>query len=306
MNKIILPEDFNYIALFLTFSCQLRCTYCINHHGGDLVKKRRMTGSEWIKYINRIEPREDLPISIQGGEPTVHKDFYEIINGINPDMHIDLLTNLECNIDEFMDRIPANRIKRESPYASIRVSYHIGQSDRTVLFNKVRRMLDYGYHIGIWTVTHPDQVEHVNESKLMAESMGIDFRLKEFLGPHKGKVYGTFRYPDAVNSNMLRMCNCKTTEFLIDPVGDVYRCHSDLYSKRFAIGNIMDERIDGLGEYKKCSVYGACNSCDLKVKNNRFQQWGYSSVEIKDISDPYKINDNYVKEVVNTYGRRDA
>lgn len=307
MNKIILPQEFNYIAAFLTFACQLRCPYCINHHGGDLVKKRRMTGQDWIKAINRIEPRPDLPISIQGGEPTVHKDFYEIINGIRPDMPIDLLTNLECNINEFMDRIPAHRIKRESPYASIRVSYHIGQSNRDILFKKVRRMLDYGYHIGIWTVTHPDQVEHVAQSKALAESMGIDFRLKEFLGPHKGVVYGTFRYPDAVNSFSLRLCDCKTTEFLIDPMGDVYRCHSDLYARRTPIGNMADEQgVSRLGEFRKCAVYGACNSCDLKIKNNRFQQWGYSSVEIKNISEPIGPNPYHIQEVENTYGKHDS
>ena len=38
LPPIKLPLKFNYIAAFLTFSCQLRCSYCINHHGGNLLK----------------------------------------------------------------------------------------------------------------------------------------------------------------------------------------------------------------------------------------------------------------------------
>ncbi|MBI4308702.1 MAG: radical SAM protein [Candidatus Omnitrophica bacterium] len=307
LEPIVLPGHFNYIAVFLSFACMLRCSYCINHHGGDLVKKRWMSGEDWVRGLNRIRSKgSDVPLTLQGGEPTVHKHFYSIMQGIKPELTIDLLTNLEVDADEFMRHIPSGRIKREAPYASIRVSYHRGQQDPMVLLRRVRYFLDKGYHVGVWAVDHPEYMEETRQVQAQAQSMGIDFRLKEFLGPYNGRNYGTMRYPEAMNAKMLRDCDCRTTEFLIDPAGSIFRCHSDLYANRFAIGHILDPKPPALlGQWMPCSVYGKCNSCDIKVKNNRFQEYGHSSVEIRAVGEPYAENKEHVEEVVNTYGKQD-
>ena len=308
LEPIVLPESFNYIAVFLSFACMLRCSYCINHHGGDLVKKRWMPGEDWIKGLNRLKtPGVDLPLTFQGGEPTVHKHFYQIMQGISPSLSIDLLTNLEVDPEEFMKFIPPDRIKRDAPYASIRVSYHRGQQDPDALLKRVQYFQDKGYHMGVWAVDHPDYMDETREVMKKAQGMGIDFRLKEFLGPHNGHNYGTMRYPEAVNAKMVRNCDCRTTEFLIDPGGHIFRCHSDLYANRFPLGHILDKQAPKLlGKWVPCAVYGKCNSCDIKVKNNRFQEYGHSSVEVKNIGEPYADNKEYVEEVINTYGKQDA
>jgi hypothetical protein len=307
LKDIEIPGEFNYIAVFLTFSCTLRCSYCINHHGGDLVKKRWMSGEDWVRAINRIRPRQDLPVTLQGGEPTLHKHFYQIIRGINPQHPIDLLTNLELDIDEFMRQVPPQRIKRDSPYASIRVSYHKDQQDPDTLLKQVKNLQDHGYSVGIWGLNHPGFIDHTRQIRRQALDMGLDFRLKEFLGPYKGVNYGTMRYPDAVNARRLSSCECKTTELLIDPEGSVFRCHSDLYADRSPIGHLLDAHPPRLlGQWVPCTMFGKCNSCDIKIKNNRFQEFGHSSVEIRNISPPYADNNEHVEEIVNTYGKLDG
>ena len=307
LPEIVVPDEFNYIAVFLTFACQLRCSYCINHHGGDLVKGRWMSGDDWLLALNRITTRPDLPLTLQGGEPTVHKHFYEIVNGIRKDSPIDLLTNLEVDARTFMSNIHPDRMKRDAPYASIRVSYHKEQMKLMPLLHKVRAMLDLGYSVGIWAVDHPRDHEEIVYAKQTAMEMGIDFRLKEFLGPYQGEVHGTFRYPHAVDDKDLRRCDCRTSEFLIGPDGAVFRCHSDLYANRASIGHILDPDFShgDLGKWRTCGVMGMCNSCDVKVKNNRFQEWGHSSVEIRNVSEPYAKNANFVPDVINTYGKPD-
>lgn len=305
MNPIKLPDNFNYIAAFLTFSCQLRCSYCINHHGGDLVKGRKLTPKEWIDGLNRIEAR-DIPITFQGGEPTVYKGFYDVINGIKRETSIDLLTNLEVDIEGFSASISPERFRSGTPYASIRVSYHHGQSSFKELVKRVIYLQEKGYSIGVFEVDHPDYHSDVLCRRDSAVGIGIDWRIKEFLGPWKGKNYGTFRYEGAVNSNIIRHCLCRTSELLIDPCGNIFRCHSDLYANRYSIGNMLDHDFDSkrIGMWDSCDVMGKCNSCDIKVKNDRFQNFGHSSVEIRNIGETNEVNDSYVKEVVNTYGRQ--
>ncbi len=304
MKPIEIPENFNYIAVFLTFACQFRCSYCINHHGGDLVKGRKMSAEDWINGLNRIRTRKDLPITLQGGEPTVYKHFYQVVNGIKQEIPIDLLTNLEVDTTRFMESISPDRMRRDAPYASIRVSYHHEQSKYHELLSKVILFQKRGYHIGVWEVGHPDYMQDCIGRQQLAQAAGIDWRIKEFLGPWKGVNHGTMRYPDAVNSTNLRGCLCRTSELLISPDGAIFRCHSDAYADRSSIGHILDPDFDGssLGSWGYCNVYGKCNSCDIKVKTNRFQQGGHSSVEIKSIQDPYAPNQQ-IEKVSNTYGK---
>ena len=96
LKPIIIPESYNYIAVFLTFACNLRCSFCINDFDKRArdIKRRLLSGKEWVEGLNRIVSLPDLPITLQGGEPTLHKDFAYIVNNIKPELNIDVLTNL--------------------------------------------------------------------------------------------------------------------------------------------------------------------------------------------------------------------
>lgn len=264
-----------------------------------------MGPKEWLLGLNRIETETGVPITLQGGEPTVYRGFYDVIGGIKPSLSIDLLTNLEVDLERFREGVRPDRLRRPSPYASIRVSYHHGQSRYLELTERVLRLQEEGYHIGVFEVDHPDYHEDVVLRQSQALALGIDWRVKEFLGPWKGVDYGTMRYTHAVNDPELRSCMCRTSELLIDPSGHVFRCHSDVYANRSPVGHLLDVEPEawGLGEWRGCGVMGRCNSCDIKVKTNRFQIGGHSSVEIKNVSEPTAINQP-TERVENTYGRQ--
>jgi len=283
LKPIIIPESHNYIATFLTLACNLKCSYCINTFGETGYVKARLSGEDWVRGINRIVSRNDLPITLQGGEPSLHKDFIYIINNIKPELNIDVLTNLQFDVDEFIKKVDPNRIKRDSPYASIRVSYHPEVMELDPLVEKVLKMLDAGFSIGIWSVLHPSQEAVVREAQAQCKALGIDFRFKEFLGEYDGRMYGTYRYEGACDGKFSRRVMCKTTELITGSDGSVYRCHSDLYEGRPAIGNIIDPDFQIEEVFRPCEVFGHCNPCDIKVKTNRFQEFGHTSVEIKEI-----------------------
>lgn len=283
MKPIIIPRSYNYIAVFLTLACNYRCSYCINYFENGRFEKKMLSGEDWIRGLNRIVFRDDLPVTLQGGEPSLHKDFIFILNNIKLSLKIDILTNIQFDVDEFIKRVKSNRLKRDAPYASIRVSYHpeVMRLDETL--SKTLKVQQAGFSIGIWGVMHPIQKDIVLEAQGRAKKMGIDFRTKEFLGDYDGSLHGTYKYEGACDKKFRKKCLCKTTEFIIGPSGRVYRCHSDLYEGRDTIGSILDPEFELKDEFRPCDWYGHCNPCDTKVKTNRFQKFGHTTVKIKDI-----------------------
>lgn len=296
MQRINIPSHYNYIALFLTLSCNLSCSYCINLNergsSRSSVSKKQIKPSEWVDFINRIclldekgNPREDIPLTLQGGEPTMYKGFYEVVNGVDSRFKLDLLTNFMFDVDEFIQRVPVEKFTRDAKYAAIRVSYHPGQNQIDDLIIKHHKMRDAGFYVGIYSVATPQNMEHINEIKEKCKKEGIDFRVKEYLGFDGKSWHGTYKYQDAISQKIEKYCECKTTELIVGPNGKIYRCHSDLYENRTPIGNILDSDFKIEDIYRPCYVYGHCNPCDIKVKTNRFQEFGHTSVDIKNIRD---------------------
>ena len=277
MNKIILPLSYNYIGVFLTLRCNLGCDYCINHFG-ETKQYKELSGEDWIKGLSRIQTREDLPLSLQGGEPTLHPDFYSMCLPLHiHGKHMDLLTNGMFDDKKFMQNINQDIFRRNSKYANIRFSFH-ANTNMMGLALKVWLLQKSEFSVGIWGLTHPDMKEKNAEMRDLCKWLGIDYREKEFLDT----TYEGYKYKSAVaglnSSNSTVMC--KASELLIAPDGSIFRCHSDLYAGVNPIAHILDENVSIKEEFRPCSRYGLCNPCDIKIKTNRFQEWGHTSVEI--------------------------
>ena len=282
LKKIVIPKRYNYIGCFLTLNCNLRCNYCINSFGNSHnFSKAVISGKDWIKAINRIVSREDLPVTLQGGEPSLHPDFIWIINNISRELNIDILTNLCFDIDEFIKEVNPDRIRRNSPYPSIRVSYHPSHMELDVLTDKVLKMQAAGFSIGVYGVLYPEIKEEILKDQRKCLKLGIDFRTKEFLGRYKGKIYGTYLYPKALGGVAKTRCLCRTSELIVGPEAGVFKCHHDLYKNFSPIGNLLDQGFEIEDIFRECNNFGNCNPCDIKIKTNRFQIFGHTSVEIK-------------------------
>lgn len=281
LKSIQIPQTYNYIGVFITFACNLKCSYCINHFEKGIIKRKTISGKDWVLGLNRIISRYDLPVSIQGGEPSLHPDFIYILNNLKPELNIDILTNLQFDVDEFIKMVSPDRIKRKSPYASIRSSFHLEQMDINDIIKKTLKMLEEGFSIGIWGVMHPKYEKVILDAKERCQKLGIDFRTKEFLGEYNGRLYGTYKYEGVCDKKFKKDVRCKTTELLIDSSGNIFRCHADLYGGWTPIGNILDPDFQIEDKFRDCSNFGHCNPCDVKVKTNRFQEYGHTSCEIE-------------------------
>lgn len=280
LEPIHIPANYNYIAVFLTFACNLRCSYCINNFEQSIIKRKMISGEDWLKGLNRIVSRDDLPVTLQGGEPSLHPDFIFIINNLRADLKIDILTNLQFDVEEFIRQVNPERVKRNAPYASIRVSYHPHEMDLDEIIKKTLRMLDNGFSVGIWGLTHPKHEKIILEAQDRCRKLNIDFRTKEFLGEYEGRLYGSYKYPGACDKQFSKKAQCRTTELLIDSEGNIFRCHSDLYAGINPVGHFLDPQFQIEDKFRDCERFGHCNPCDIKVKTNRFQKYGHTSVEI--------------------------
>lgn len=288
---VYVPSDnINYIGVFLTFRCNMSCPYCLNSHG-KLVNRSELTANEWVTALDRIQTRDDLPVTLQGGEPTQYTGFYDLVPSLSCDL--DLLTNGMFISGAFIRYVTPYKFKRDAPYASIRISYHPGQHRALSILSRASTLQSAGYQVGVWAVDHPKYSEHIRKVQSTASLMGIDFRIKEFLGTYEGVPYGTYQYPEAVYgtlgggdcSGVPRKCLCKPSELLIGPQGYIYRCHRDLYASEGILGHILDERLPDLTVARECTNYGWCSTCDIKLKTNRLQESGHCSVEITNVED---------------------
>ena len=192
------------------------------------------------------------------------------------------------------------RLRRDAPYASIRVSYHPNEPgmEPLALARDVKYLQDRGFSIGVWSVLFPSaqQLTAINQFQFVAREHGIEFRLKEFVGVHEGKddlgrpfavTHGDYsKFPGAAFSRTgLKYADCKTSELLVGPSGKVYRCHTDLYDGQREIGSLLDPAFKVEDVFRPCYIHGRCNPCDVKVKTDYTQKRGHTSVEIQNVRD---------------------
>ena len=281
--NIKIPDHYNYVAAFLTLACNLKCSYCINHLSGVAQKNGFLNGDQWISIINRLELPKNLPITLQGGEPTVHPHFYKIIKALRGAIPIDLLTNSQFDPTILTKHVSPERLKRDSKYASIRVTYHPETMNWNTLLEKTLWLKEKGYAICIYGIMHPRDQEEILRAQSIAINLGLDFRTKEFLGEYNGTLHGAYAYSGAVLNKTLSSCLCKTSELLIGTDGSVYRCHHDLYNKFNPQKSLLEDSFQIDDNFRPCDRFGNCNPCDIKIKNNRHQEWGHTSVEIRTI-----------------------
>ncbi len=281
-RRIILPERYNYIGAFLTFRCNLGCSYCINKEGSIVIKRKEMSGLDWIETINRLDSQ--LSITLGGGEPTLHDGFYQIVEGITPSTHkIDLLTNLQFDTDEFVRRVKPDRFSvSDIPfYHAIRASYHPRDMDKKETIEKVRKLTDSGFNIGLFGIMHPEFINDNMEMAFLCGKANVPFYVKDFLGRIDGKMYGYFKYHEGVDG-IPKQAECRTRELLISPEGLVYRCHRDLYHAENPVGDIKGDCFAVEDKFRGCDKYGLCNPCDVKAKTNRYLKGIECQVEIRE------------------------
>jgi organic radical activating enzyme len=88
-GDIQIGED--HLHLYLTVRCQFSCYFCVNAMYGPQPTFRELSGRQWLDMINRLRGVNE--IYLQGGEPMLHPDFLDIVNGLDG-FNVCIYTNL--------------------------------------------------------------------------------------------------------------------------------------------------------------------------------------------------------------------
>jgi radical SAM protein with 4Fe4S-binding SPASM domain len=289
LHKISVPDNLTYIPVFLTLRCQLNCSYCINGRSSNLIKSRtEIPSKDWLKFLNRLDIPKNIPITIGGGEPTLYKEFYNLLKELNHP--IDLLTNLDFDLTDFIKNVqPENMFSHDiKGYKSIRISFHPKFMDIEDTVLKASVLQSFGFNVGIFSINFPQNTEYNLKLAEECRNAKIYFFIKDYLGYYNRHLFGHFKYPDSIKGKQDTKVSCKTSELIIGPEGNIYKCHRDLYLNEHSISSIFDDNFKIDICYRDCYNYGECNPCDVKLKTNRFLEMGSCSVDIikKDIKLP--------------------
>ena len=251
-----LPNSYNYIGLFLTFRCCYNCSYCINWKHS--VKER--DSEYWINHLKNLET--NLSVTLSGGEPSLHKGFYEIINGIP--QKVDILTNLSFDVVEFKERISPDRFNNDQAFAPIRASFHNEFMDIEETLSKVKFLVDSGFRVGLYCVDHVSNKFFIDR---LSKIKWLDFQTKPLLDN------------EIKESPVSGLVKCRTSQLLLNPEGKVFKCHRDLYKRKNEIG-LLDKisKIDFA--YRECYNVKECHPCDIKIKRDRFGNDEFCAVDI--------------------------
>ena len=274
-----LPKDTNYVPAFLTLKCGLECSYCINDVDGVVRDREELSTEQWIDGLNRLNLRGDLPVTLQGGEPTKYEGFYEIVDKVNHP--IDILTNLSFNVGEFIDKVDPKKLNRPGKewYKPIRVSYHSQKMKPKKTIENMVKLQDAGFNVGLFALNLPELTESNMEMVEIARKSGVYFFVKDFLGWRNNQLYGFYTYPSALDGKKKEVL-CRSRDLLIAPDGNIFRCHRDLYHNENVINNLMDKDLKLEYKFRPCTNMGTCNPCDVKDKTNRLLEQGFCTVEI--------------------------
>jgi len=75
-------EEMNRVFYFnIDYFCNNKCIFCFSHNVSE--NKREISKEELFKRLDRQKLRDNDYIILNGGEPTIHSEFYQIVNEIN-------------------------------------------------------------------------------------------------------------------------------------------------------------------------------------------------------------------------------
>jgi mycofactocin radical SAM maturase len=258
----------------LTYACNLACVHCLSSSGRR--DPRELSTDECKAVIDELQRMQVFYVNIGGGEPTVRRDFWELVDyATSHDVGVKFSTN--------GSRITAERaaMLAASDYVDVQISldgataevndYVRGPGSYATAITAMERLHAAGmkdFKLSVVVTRH--NVGQLDEFKAIADRYGAQLRLTRLrpsgrgadtwdeLHPLAGQQRELYEWLLANGENVLtgdsffhlaaygdplpglNLCGAGRVVCLIDPVGDVYACPFAIHDA-FLAGNVRDE-----------------------------------------------------------------
>jgi mycofactocin biosynthetic radical S-adenosylmethionine protein MftC len=257
----------------LTYACNLACVHCLSSSGRR--DPRELRTAECMAVIDELERMQVFYVNVGGGEPTVRRDFWELVDyAVEHHVGVKFSTNGSRITPAVAARIAG------TDYVDVQVSL----DGATALVNdRVRGPGSYdtairamenlakagfrGFKLSV--VVTRENVCQLDAFKELADGFGAQLRLTRLrpsgrgadvwdrlhpTGAQQRELYGwllahgervltgdSFFHLGGYGSSLpgLNLCGAGRVVCLIDPIGDVYACPFVIHDE-FLAGNVRD------------------------------------------------------------------
>jgi mycofactocin radical SAM maturase len=255
----------------LTYACNLACVHCLSSSGRR--DPRELSTAECMAVIDELERMQVFYVNIGGGEPTVRRDFWELIDyAVAHHVGVKFSTN--------GSRITAERAVRlaGSDYVDVQVSLDgatpevndrvRGIGSYATAITAMERLADAGFKaFKLSVVVTRENVSQLDAFKELADRYDAQLRLTRLRPSGRGadvwdrlhptpqqqrELYDwllahgeevltgdSFFHLSGYGTSLpgLNLCGAGRVVCLIDPIGDVYACPFVIHDE-FRAGNV--------------------------------------------------------------------
>jgi mycofactocin radical SAM maturase len=259
----------------LTYACNLACVHCLSSSGRR--DPRELTTDECKAVINELEQMQVFYVNIGGGEPTVRKDFWELLDYATAHhVGVKFSTNGSRITPKLAERLAG------SDYVDVQISLDgatapVNDAVRGVgsyaTANRAMAHLNAagmeGFKISV--VVTRENVGQLDAFKAIADRYGAQLRITRLRPSGRGADVWDALHPTQAQQRALydwllahgedvltgdsffhlaafgeslpglNLCGAGRVVCLIDPIGDVYACPFAIHDA-FRAGNVRERR----------------------------------------------------------------
>jgi mycofactocin radical SAM maturase len=258
----------------LTYACNLACVHCLSSSGRR--DPRELTTAECMALIDEFEQMQIFYVNIGGGEPTVRRDFWELLDYATANhVGVKFSTNGSRITREIAQRLAGSEyvdVQISLDGATAEVNDRVrGSGSYDTAMRAIENLAAAGMgNFKISVVATRANVPQLDAFKALADRYGAQLRLTRLRPSGRGadvwhelrptqaqqrEIYGwlvahgedvltgdSFFHLGALGSALpgLNLCGAGRVVCLIDPVGDVYACPFAIHDQ-FLAGNVRHD-----------------------------------------------------------------
>ena len=259
----------------LTYACNLACVHCLSSSGRR--DPRELTTAECKHVIDELQRMQVFYVNIGGGEPTVRKDFWELVEyATSHDVGVKFSTNGHRISEERAAWLAA------SDYVDVQISLDgatpevndavRGKGSYATAITAMERLSAAGMRdFKLSVVVTRQNVGQLDDFATIADRYGAQLRITRLRPSGRGADVWDELHPTARQQRELydwlakrgdrvltgdsffhlapfgeslpglNLCGAGRVVCLIDPVGDVYACPFAIHDE-FLAGNVREPR----------------------------------------------------------------